>query len=110
MSVPWVMHASASCPNVIGWGYRCMISYCPQEATGHVDVEGGPHNGRCFAVLCAHHASEEGVPAVKEQMVQWIICGLLTVLGGPGPNGAPEVWHRDHLDPLPTHTHTEETR
>jgi hypothetical protein len=105
----WEVNFSADCPHVNGCGYRCMI--CPQPATGHATVGGGPHNGRCLAIVCPRHASDDGWAEVKSALVTWAGLGLFEADGGPGVNGAPEVWHAPpggdggHFDPMHEHEH-----
>jgi hypothetical protein len=100
------LNISASCPEVNGEGYSCMIMHMLRvPATGHITVAGGPNDGRCLALVCGHHATEDGYADVKAQLVAWLRAGLLTTDLGPGPAGAPEVRHGDHMDPLPEHRH-----
>jgi hypothetical protein len=94
---------SAHCPHIVGEGYGCMV--CAAGAAGHVRVSGGPHHGRCLALLCGHHASPSGYADVKNKLVQWMVAGLLATDLGPGRRGAPQVLHQGHLDPLPDHRH-----
>jgi hypothetical protein len=102
----WSITTSPNCPNVNGHGYQCMI--CPAAAVGHSVVVGGPHDGRCLAVTCARHSSAAGWEEVKGALAVWFAAGLLSLAdGGPGPDGAPEVWHGDHFDPMPAHKHGE---
>lgn len=76
------------------------------DATGHVTVAGGPHDGRCLAVVCRRCASpEDDGQRVRTMLVAHAMLNLIDVDLGPGPWGEPEVWHRDHLDPLPQHHH-----
>jgi hypothetical protein len=107
---------SARCGNVEGQGWACMVDDTagggPEAdmAVGHVTVVGGPHDGRCLAVVCARHASEAGYGEFKARLVEWMVNGLLAHDLGPGPGGAPQVLHREpggewHRDPLPEHRH-----
>jgi hypothetical protein len=114
MTVPGLsLNISASCAKVDGEGYECMILHLlpggrhgqQAPATGHITVVGGPNDGRCLALVCPHHATAEGYADVKTQLVAWMRAGLLTIDLGPGPAGAPEVLHIDHMDPLPEHRH-----
>lgn len=99
------LHYSAHCPQIAGTGHLCMIDG-ETPATGHVTVVGGPHDGRCIAVVCELHASPAGAADVKARLVEWLMADLLSPTDlGPGADGAPEVWHVDHLDPLPEHRH-----
>lgn len=108
----WSVSFSADCPNVRGFGFRCMI--CGAEATGHATVHDGPHDGRCLAVLCPGCASEEGWEPFKAALLHWTGAGLIGLAdGGPGPLGEPEVWHDDgigepHWDPMPSPEHDQE--
>jgi len=103
---PVALKFSAYCPKVEGLGYDCMVCYgVPVPATGHVTVDGGPNDGRCLAIVCPHHAREDGYADVKERLAQWLVTGLLAEDLGPGPAGAPEVRHRDHWDPVHEHRH-----
>jgi hypothetical protein len=102
-ALAWQANFSADCPTVNGSGMQCMI--CTALATGHLTAGGGPHDGRCLAVTCTRHSSEEGWPEVHDALVAWAAAGLLALNGGPGPAGAPEVWHGDHWDPMPTREH-----
>lgn len=99
------MRFAATCATIENAGYACMV--CSAPATGHVTVQGGPHEGRCLAVLCRRHGSEVGYDEFKVRLIEWMMADLLAPDGGPGPDGAPEVWHRDHLDPLPSADHGE---
>lgn len=101
---------AAQCVNVGGQGWLCMIDEA-EPAVGHVTVTGGPHDGRCLAVLCARHVSEAGYREFRERLVDWMLAGLLSRELGPGAAGAPEVLHimpgddAPHRDPLPEHRH-----
>ena len=101
MGVGWSVTFSASCPHVADGGYQCMV--CDTPATGHARVDGGPHDGRCIAILCPCHASEDGWEEFKDALVSWSQHGQFAIDGGPGMLGAPEVWHGDHWDPMPEH-------
>lgn len=103
--IDWRLQFSASCPNIEGHDLSCSVDVCTDAATGHAVVVGGTHDGRCAAVLCARHASEDGYEEFREQLKTWLLTELLGVDGGPGENGAPEVWHVDHFDPLPQSEH-----
>ncbi len=119
-SPPVSLTFSAQCANVEGQGFACMIDDTAgggpeaEMAVGHVIVSGGPHDGRCLAVLCGHHASEAGYPEFKAKLVEWMMAGLLGADLGPGACGVPEVLHRRpdgrwHRDPLPEHRHDDDT-
>jgi hypothetical protein len=104
---------AAWCENVAGAEWACMVDETA-PAVGHVTVVGGPHDGRCLAVVCGHHASEDGYAEFKERLVDWMMAGLLSTELGRGAHGAPEVLHREpghwHRDPMPEHRHeTEDT-
>ena len=100
----WQANFSADCPAVAGHGFQCMI--CLRAATGHLTASGGPQDGRCVAVCCPRHASEAGWAEVKAKMMDWFVAGQIDpATGGPGPSGAPEVWHGDHWDPMPSNDH-----
>lgn len=102
MNAPdWSFRFSQRCATIEGVGYACMV--CGLPATGHVNVHGGSNHGRCIAVVCAYHASEDGWPATRDRFSEWMVAHLMGVDGGPGDDGSPEVWHVDHLDPLPVH-------
>jgi hypothetical protein len=109
MSGPVSLTFSASCVNVAGQGWSCMVDEAA-PAVGHVTVTGGPHDGRVLAVLCARHTTEDGYAEFKERLVEWMMAGLLSRELGPGANGVPEVLHREpggglHRDPMPEHRH-----
>jgi hypothetical protein len=97
----WTVNFSADCPHIAGQGYRCMI--CDADATGHATVGGGTYDGRCLAIVCPRHASPEGWAEFKRRVARWLLDSQLEADGGPGPDGAPEVWHTDHWDPMPEH-------
>jgi hypothetical protein len=78
---------------------------CQEPAAGHAAVDGGLWDGRFLALCCGRHASEDGWADFKAALLDWSDAGLISRNGGPGPAGAPEVWHRDHWDPIPTHQH-----
>jgi hypothetical protein len=100
----WSINFASRCPRIAGRGDTCQV--CDDDATGHATVAAGPHDGRCLAVVCARHASEDGWPEVKDRLAGWAGAGLLDVAtGGPGPHGEPLVWHRDHYDPMPSPGH-----
>lgn len=108
----WEANLSAHCPTVDGSGMQCMI--CPEPATGHLTVGGGPYDGRCVAVTCPRHSSEDGWDEVKGALYHWVVAGLLDpTFGGPGEDGEPEVWHSSgvpgsaggHWDPMPRKGH-----
>ena len=100
---------SEQCGNIEGQGFACMVDE-EAAAVGHVTVSGGAHDGRCLAVLCERHVSEDGYAEFEERLVEWMGGGLLGRDLGPGTNGVPEVLHRKpggewHRDPLPEHRH-----
>lgn len=78
---------------------------CGDHATGHCVVIGGEHDGRMISVVCLHHASPGGVKEFNARLREWLEAGLISPAYGPGDDGCPEVWHGDHLDPLPDHSH-----
>lgn len=103
MNATWSIQFAAQCHSIEDEGFSCMV--CGADATGHAVVNGGPHDGRCLAVLCRRHASDVGWAEFRERLVEWGTANLLSLDGGPGDDGSPEVWHRDHLDPLPNDEH-----
>ena len=94
---------SANCPAITSLDLACQV--CGDPATGHATVDGGRHDGRLLAVVCPLHASEDGSAAFRARLVDWMAADLLHADGGPGADGQPEVWHGDHLDPMPEHSH-----
>jgi len=96
----WEVLISGTCAKVDGHGYQCMI--CPecgaQPATGHIVVDGGPHDRRILALTCRQHSAERGWEQVKAKMLAWADAGLLAADGGPGPSGSPTVRHEVNLE------------
>lgn len=101
----WDFIVHSHCDNVEGEELTCMV--CGEEdATGHVMVTSGPHDGRCLLLLCPACAQPERKAFLSTRLAQDVVADLLDITtGGPGADGEPEVWHRTHLDPLPQHNH-----
>jgi hypothetical protein len=100
------LHTSASCANLATMELGCMACDGAELATGHVQVTGGPHNGRVLLILgprCLGTTEESATARIKPLLAHYATQGLLSLHDlGPGPKGAPEVQHGDHLDPLPS--------
>jgi hypothetical protein len=91
---------SDTCEKVVGKGILCMV--CDDaEATGHVQVSGGPFSGRVLLLVCRLCARPEQDVERRLTLAGHMTAGWLDPETlGPGAGGVPMMRHEGHLDPL----------
>jgi hypothetical protein len=71
---------------------RCMV--CAEDpAYGHCEVRNGPFANRVVLFQCKKCGEAMTPNDLREILAQQLSEGYITILGGPGPNGSPTLFH-----------------
>src|SRR5580698_8250151 len=98
----WTFLQSMRCSRVENAEGRVVCQVCGERrASGHVEIKGGPFDGRIVLLTCPSCGEMGSETRRMEVLASHAAFGYLDLdTGGPGSLGSPPVIHDDHIDTL----------